>query len=69
MARERVLTLGMRTADGAVEVQQRASRPGEMLVVRGAEALRDGAAVEVESARARHGREPARAGAPEKLAP
>ena len=48
IARERVLTLGLRTADGRVEVRS-GIRPGEMLVVRGAEALRDGAAVRVSS--------------------
>ncbi len=41
---ERVLTLGMRTADGSVEVLSGLSL-GEILVVRGAEALRDGASV------------------------
>ena len=46
-ARERVLTLGMRTSDGAVEVKS-GIRPGELVVVRGAEALRDKVAVEVE---------------------
>jgi membrane fusion protein, multidrug efflux system len=46
-ARERVLTLGMRTADGAVEVKS-GIKVGELVVVRGAEALRDRAAVEVE---------------------
>ena len=45
-AQERVLSLGMRTADGLVEVRQGVA-PGESLVVRGAEALRDGAAVRV----------------------
>ncbi len=39
---ERVLTLGMRTADGQVEVLNGLT-PGETLVVRGAEALRNGA--------------------------
>lgn len=43
-ARVRVLKLGMRTADGRVEVREGLA-PGETLVVRGAEALRDGAAV------------------------
>ncbi|MCU0225309.1 MAG: efflux RND transporter periplasmic adaptor subunit [Acidobacteria bacterium] len=43
-ARVRVLKLGMRTADGRVEVRDGLA-PGETLVVRGAEALRDGAAV------------------------
>jgi multidrug efflux system membrane fusion protein len=46
VARERVLTLGMRTSDGAVEVKS-GIRPGELAVVRGGEALRDGVPVEV----------------------
>jgi multidrug efflux system membrane fusion protein len=46
VAQQRVLTLGMRTADGQVEVRQ-GLQPGEMLVIRGAEALRDGAKVKV----------------------
>lgn len=46
VAHQRVLTLGMRTADGQVEVKQ-GLEPGESLVVRGAEALRDGAKVRV----------------------
>jgi multidrug efflux system membrane fusion protein len=41
---ERILTLGMRTADGQVEVLS-GLKPGEMLVVRGAEALRNGVPV------------------------
>ncbi|WP_163988173.1 efflux RND transporter periplasmic adaptor subunit [Pyxidicoccus caerfyrddinensis] len=45
-ARERVLELGMRTADGLVEVIG-GVKAGETLVVRGAEALRDGVAVRV----------------------
>lgn len=45
-ARERVLALGMRTADGRVEVRS-GINPGEVLVVRGAESLRDGAPVRV----------------------
>jgi multidrug efflux system membrane fusion protein len=49
-ARERVLELGMRTADGLVEVRAGIA-PGDSLVVRGAEALRDGAAVRVVAAR------------------
>ena len=46
VAKQRVLTLGMRTAGGDVEVRD-GIRTGEMLVVRGAEALRDGAKVRV----------------------
>ncbi|MBI4567117.1 MAG: efflux RND transporter periplasmic adaptor subunit, partial [Planctomycetes bacterium] len=46
-ARERILTLGMRTADGMVEVKA-GVRAGEAVVVRGGEALTDGAAVRVE---------------------
>ena len=46
VARQRILTLGMRTADGQVEVKQGLA-PGETLVIRGAEALRDGAKVKV----------------------
>jgi membrane fusion protein, multidrug efflux system len=47
VARERLLTLGLRTADGAVEAKS-GIKPGEILVVRGAEALRDGAVVQIE---------------------
>jgi membrane fusion protein, multidrug efflux system len=46
IARQRVLTLGMRTADGQVEVKSGLSA-GESLVIRGAEALREGAKVKV----------------------
>jgi membrane fusion protein, multidrug efflux system len=46
VAKQRVLTLGMRTADGQVEVKQGLAA-GESLVIRGAEALRDGAKVKV----------------------
>jgi RND family efflux transporter MFP subunit len=46
---ERVLTLGLRTADGRVEVRA-GLEPGERLVVRGAEALRDGALVHIAGA-------------------
>jgi membrane fusion protein (multidrug efflux system)/multidrug efflux system membrane fusion protein len=46
VASERVLTLGMRTADGRVEVRKGIAA-GEMLVVRGAEPLRDGMQVRV----------------------
>jgi multidrug efflux system membrane fusion protein len=46
VARERVVALGLRTADGNVEVRE-GLRPGEMLIVRGAEAVYDGAGVKV----------------------
>ncbi len=46
VAHQRVLTLGLRTADGQVEVRE-GLKAGEKLVVRGAEALRDGARVKV----------------------
>ena len=46
VARQRILTLGMRTADGQVEVKDGLAA-GETLVIRGAEALRDGAKVKV----------------------
>ncbi len=49
-ARERVLELGMRTADGRVEVRE-GLKAGETLVVRGGEALRDGVAVRVAEGR------------------
>ena len=43
---ERVLSLGMRTSDGQVEVRE-GLKVGETLVIRGGEALRDGAAVKI----------------------
>jgi membrane fusion protein, multidrug efflux system len=46
VATQRVLTLGMRTADGQVEVRE-GLKAGDTLVIRGAEALRDGAKVKV----------------------
>lgn len=46
IAQERVLTLGMRTGDGLVEVRE-GLKPGDTLVVRGAEALRNGAEVRI----------------------
>ncbi|HET6343371.1 MAG TPA: efflux RND transporter periplasmic adaptor subunit, partial [Myxococcota bacterium] len=46
---ERRLTLGLRTGDGHVEVRD-GLQVGETLVVRGVEALRDGAAVRLEAA-------------------
>ena len=45
-AKERVLTLGLRTADGRVEVRS-GVKVGEQLVVRGAEPLKDGAQVRI----------------------
>lgn len=47
VARERILTLGMRTEDGQVEVKAGLA-PGERLVVRGAEALKEGARVRLD---------------------
>jgi multidrug efflux system membrane fusion protein len=49
IAQERILTLGMRTAEGQVEVLSGLS-VGEMLVIRGGEALRNGAPVKVSEA-------------------
>jgi membrane fusion protein, multidrug efflux system len=49
VAHERVLTLGMRTPSGDVEVRD-GIQPGERLVIRGSEALRDGAKVRVSQA-------------------
>ena len=46
VARERVLSLGLRSEDGYVEVRS-GIRAGETVVVRGAEALSDGAAVRI----------------------
>jgi len=45
-ARERILVLGLRTADGLVEVTNGLAI-GDSLVVRGAEALREGASVKI----------------------
>lgn len=47
VARERILGLGMRTEDGSVEVRN-GLEPGDNLVIRGAEALSDGAPVKVQ---------------------
>ncbi len=46
VAKERILTLGLRTPDGRVEVKD-GLKPGESLVIRGAEALRDGSQVRI----------------------
>ena len=46
VAHERVVKLGLRTAGGDVEVRE-GLRPGEMLIIRGAEAVYDGAGVKV----------------------
>jgi multidrug efflux system membrane fusion protein len=54
VAHERVLRLGMRTADGRVEVMEGLST-GETLVVRGAEALREGAKVRASGAKEKGG--------------
>jgi multidrug efflux system membrane fusion protein len=43
-ARERIVVLGQRTPDGRVEIRE-GLRVGEKLVVRGAEALREGASI------------------------
>ncbi|MBI3181353.1 MAG: efflux RND transporter periplasmic adaptor subunit [Myxococcales bacterium] len=56
LAKERVLELGLRTPDGKVEVRGGLS-VGESLVVRGAEALRDGVKVSVSGQAAPEARE------------
>lgn len=48
-AKERTLELGLRTPDGMIEVKS-GLNPGEQLVIRGAEALRNGAKVKIEGA-------------------
>ncbi len=48
VAHERVLTLGLRTAAGDVQVRS-GLKVGEPVVVRGAEALRDGVKVRVDT--------------------
>ncbi|MCB9894564.1 MAG: efflux RND transporter periplasmic adaptor subunit [Planctomycetes bacterium] len=45
-AHERVIEIGLRTPDGRIEVRS-GVEPGEVVVVRGADALRDGAAVKI----------------------
>jgi multidrug efflux system membrane fusion protein len=49
VARERILALGMRTPEGLVEVRS-GLQPGELLVIRGAEALYEGAGVKISGA-------------------
>jgi membrane fusion protein (multidrug efflux system)/multidrug efflux system membrane fusion protein len=68
VATERVLTLGMRTADGRVEVRK-GIVPGEMLVVRGAEPLREGMQVRVVPPGGVGGGAPKEGGAPDGGAP
>jgi len=63
LARERVLSLGMSTRDGWVEVRNGLSA-GELLVVRGAEALSDGAKVRPTQVRAESLRQDPARGAP-----
>jgi len=46
IAVERILAIGMRTADGQAEVLS-GVKPGELLVVRGADALRANAPVRI----------------------
>jgi multidrug efflux system membrane fusion protein len=53
IARERVVTLGLRTPEGRVEVKDGLA-PGEQLVVRGSEALRDGSTVKIAPAAAQN---------------
>ena len=60
---ERILAIGMRTADGSAEVIS-GLKVGELLVVRGAEALRPGAPVRVVKPGEKSGAAPA--GAPDK---
>jgi membrane fusion protein, multidrug efflux system len=55
---ERILTVGMRTADGQAEILA-GLKPGEMLVIRGAEALRDGAPVRIAKASEKPAEKPA----------
>jgi RND family efflux transporter MFP subunit len=51
VAHERVVTVGMRTAEGMVEVRS-GLQAGELLVVRGGEALKDGVKVRVDAPQA-----------------
>jgi multidrug efflux system membrane fusion protein len=56
VARERILTLGLRTPDGRVEVRN-GLQPGESLVIRGTEALREGVNVRVVQSAANTGQD------------
>lgn len=62
VARERVLKLGLQTQDGMVEVLD-GIRAGERLVVRGAEALSDGAAIRIVQTGSQSAAKPDSAGA------
>ena len=62
LAQERVVDLGMRTDDGLVEVRK-GLVPGEMLVVRGGEALRNGSQVRIMNKKGGSGGEKGPAGA------
>jgi membrane fusion protein, multidrug efflux system len=68
VAKRRILTLGMRTADGRIEVRDGLAA-GETLVVRGAEALREGVKVKIEKPGGAAGAASAPAGAPKGAAP
>ncbi len=61
---EHVLTLGLRTADGLVEVLS-GLQPGEVLVVRGGEALRDGVPVRIAGSSTKPSENPAEEAAQE----
>jgi RND family efflux transporter MFP subunit len=62
IARERIVDLGLRTPDGLVEVVK-GLKPGESLVVRGGEALKEGAKVRAGGFGAPAGKGPGPAGA------
>jgi RND family efflux transporter MFP subunit len=64
VAKERLLELGLRTVDGRVEVRSGLA-PGEKLVVSGAEPLRDGATVRVDTGPRPAGASSTEAGAPQ----
>jgi multidrug efflux system membrane fusion protein len=62
-ARERLVKLGLRTSDGQVEVRS-GLNPGDMLVVQGSDAMRDGVEVEVEPKKSGGASRSKEAGAP-----